>query len=99
MISESQVNELLERRASKQAEKEKIIENAEEYRVAVNKIFTTPEGEIFYKYLVKFCRVYGYEGMGNTVKMVEDNGRRAVFLEAVRPFLNKETRVKLEDIV
>lgn len=99
MISESMISEFLQRRKDEEEKKQKIIENEQEYRDVVNRIFTSEDGQIFYKYMLKFCRVHTYDQTGNALNIVKDDARRAVFLEAIRAYLNKETRVKLEDIV
>ncbi len=99
IVNQSVINDILEKRAQKRVQEEQIVENVEEYKAALEKIFTSEDGKIFYKYLARYCRLHTVEEGLNTVRMVEDNGKRSVFLKGIRPFLSKSTLIKLEEIV
>lgn len=91
MINEGMINDIIEKRKEAENLKNKIVQNEAEYKAAVQRLFSTEDGMYFYKYLYSFCAMDRYEAAGNTVKMIEDNGRRSVFIEAIAKYLDKPT--------
>lgn len=96
MINESVVNEILAKREEERRQNEIIVKNKEEYSRALNGIFSTEDGALFYKYLVKICKIYTIGEYASPVTELEERGRRRLFLEYIRKYLNKDLLIKLE---
>lgn len=97
LVRPSMIDELLKRRKEHDEVLEAIKQHEEEYREAVNIVMNTQAGRIFHKYLKLICRADSYDVSGNGYKLIEDNGRRRVYFECIRPFMEKETIAKLEE--
>lgn len=72
------------------------LENVEDYRMAVNGMAATPNGELFFKTLIKACGVFDPKHSTDALALIEDNAKRNVYLEFIRPFLEPEIRKELE---
>ena len=72
------------------------VEQLEEWKASVNRLAASPDGRVFIRAMLEFSG-YNLPGdIGNTVKMVEDNGKQAFYKRWVRPFLSKELRIEVE---
>jgi hypothetical protein len=72
-------------------------EEVEEYKRCLEIVFNSPAGLYFAVKLLKYCGIYTYDQNLNPAKMVEDAGKRRVYLELIRPYLSKETLMKVEN--
>lgn len=64
---------------------------------SINGIFSTEFGIHFGKLLIKYCRVFSPDNTANPQQMLEDAGKRKVYLEFIRPYLDKDIKSKLEE--
>lgn len=92
----SALQRISESRSEEKQLKERIIHNEDEYKKALNKMLNTPEGKMFYQYLVKYSGLYAVNTSLNAAQLLEDNGKKRFLLEMVRPFLYPETLTELE---
>lgn len=92
----SALAKISEKRSEEEKQKERIIHNEEEYKKALNKMLSTPEGKMFYQYLVKYSGIYAVNTSLNAAQLLEENGKKRFLLEMVRPFLYPETLIELE---
>lgn len=98
MINEhSIVDAMAKREEERQKQQEVVIENIEEYRVALNRIFSMNEGKLLAKYLLRFCMVFNDDAQLNPAKLIEDKGKRAVYLKMIRPFLDRQIKQEVEN--
>lgn len=74
----------------------KIAENVAEWQRCVNVVFSSPEGQYFAKYLIKYINIHGWGDCKNPNQLLEDNGKRRVYLELIRPYLDETTRKAIE---
>jgi len=97
MINEhSIVDAMAKRESDRQKQQEIVIENIEEYKVALNRIFSMNEGKLLAKYLLRFCMVFNDDAQLNPAKLIEDKGKRAVWLKMVRPYLDRQLIMEIE---
>lgn len=75
----------------------RIKEEQELFVKSLEKVFSTDFGVVFGKYLIKYCQVFTPEDTANPQKMIENAGKRKVYLELIRPYLSKELKIELED--
>lgn len=93
----SVVDALAKKQAERDKQQEVVIENIEEYKIALNRIFSMNEGKLFAKYLLRFCMVFNDDTQLNPAKLIEDKGKRAVYLKMVRPFIDKQLIMEIEN--
>ena len=92
----SKVSEALERMAGKDAAEEKFIDDLEEWKKCVQSIAGSPNGTQFLKVMVRHMGLYAPPNTANTVKMVEDAGKRGFYLNFVRPYLTATHKGEIE---
>lgn len=93
----SVIGEMEKRQAEREQAKEIQIENEKEYRVAVNKIFSSNEGKMLAKYMLRFNGVFQAYTQLNPAKIVEEAVLRSYYLKMIRPYLDKKIRMEIEN--
>lgn len=95
--SPSVIDKINKQRAEQdRVEKEKLKEL--KYRkAAVNAVFSTPNGKVLWRHLMDFCGIFAHDDQLNPAKLIEDRGKRAVILQALRPLIDKKTLEQLEN--
>lgn len=66
------------------------------YKDALNNLASTENGRIFLKCLLAYCKVFDYNNSVNPTLEVVDATKRKVWLEMIRPYLEKENIKKVE---
>lgn len=74
------------------------VENEKEYKEAINRLFSTPDGEFLAKYLIKYSGIFVAEPSTNPLQMAENNGKKLVYLRLVRGYLDNSLKHKLESL-
>lgn len=88
-MSTDRIEDILARR-EKAKEKETITqEEMAEYAEVVNKLFSTPEGKYFLNKMIKYCGIYSFDNRVDAVTLIEEKGRRGVYLSMIRPYLDQ----------
>jgi hypothetical protein len=95
-FAQSTVTRLLNEAADRKRQEEITKEELEELKKCVNRIFASRDGQFFGKCLVRFCGVFKVDTETNSVKLVEDNGKKKVYLQFIRPLLDKTLRMEIE---
>jgi hypothetical protein len=90
------VKKLSEREEQRKKQQEVVIERADEWKEALNRLLNTDDGKLLAKYLIKFCRVFAPDNSSNQIELVENNGKRKVYLELIRPYLFNQTIKDIE---
>lgn len=99
MIEEKSIVDLLaKRQEEREKQQEVIVENIEEYKLSLNRIFAMNEGKILAKYMLRFSGVFADDNQLNPAKLIEDKGKRAYYLKMIRPFLDPQLRMELENL-
>lgn len=93
----SVIERLVKDRKDKAHNREKVIENIEEWKKAINRICGTHDGQLLIKYMIRHNGLYNVDNSINHAKMIEDNGKKKVYLELIRPFLKSDIINKLEN--
>jgi len=95
-------NSIVDVMARRQEEREKaneiVIERIEDYKAALNNIFSSADGKYFAQYLLKFCGIFNDDIQLNPAKLVEDKGKKSVYLKMIRPYLEREVRKEIENL-
>lgn len=94
---DSIVDELARRQQEREKSEQVVIENQEEYKLALNRIFSMNEGKLMAKYLLKFCAIFSDDLQLNPAKLIEDKGKKSVYLRMIRPYLEPAIRAELEN--
>lgn len=71
-------------------------EEIAEFKIVLNRLASSPDGQYFFRKLIRFAGIYSFDKDINPAKMMEDRGKRKSYLELVRPYLTFETRIALE---
>lgn len=71
-------------------------EEEADYRAALNRLASSPDGQYFFNKMIRYCGINTFDKVLNPAKLVENEGKRKVFLELVRPYLNKEILNELD---
>lgn len=90
------VDALAKKAAEREKSQEVVIENIEEYKQALNMVFSTNEGKLVMKYLLRHSGIFNDDAQLDAAKLVEGKGRKSVYLKMIRPFLDKQLRMELE---
>lgn len=90
------IDDILRKREQRKHDEAILKEEIEQYTNAVNRLFSSEDGKFFLKKLVMYCGVNSFDKQLNPAKLIEDSGKRKVFLELIRPFLDKTIRAELE---
>ena len=95
-LSKSSIDDLLKKRA--EAEKEVVLaqEEVQDYTDCINRLFSSDDGKFFLNKLKRACGLNLFDKEINPAKLIEDRGRRAVWFELVRPYLDKSLLRELE---
>lgn len=94
-VSPDSLNRMMERKKKHDLNKARYLERLEEYKVVVNRLFSTPDGKYFLNDLIDYCGIHSFDQQLNPAKLVEDAGKRKVFLEMIRPHLDKTILMEL----
>lgn len=85
----SSIDKQLEKRQQTEEQKRLLREEIEDYRKVANAIFSTPNGLYLLNKLKRACAINSFDNKLNPAKLVEDNGRRAVWFELIQPHVDK----------
>lgn len=69
-------------------------EEVKEYSDSINRLFETRDGQFFLKKLIRYTGVFSFDSKIDGAKLVEDAGKRKVFLELILPYLDKKLIAK-----
>lgn len=92
----STVKKLLEQSKEREHVQELTAEEESEYKIAIQKLFDTPEGILFGRMLIKQTGIHSTKPCVNPTRMVEENAVKVVYNTLVRKYLDKEQIIKLE---
>ncbi len=90
------IGKLLESKQNQEHQQALLAEEIEQYRLSLNRIFSSPDGKLFLKKIVKYCGINTFDTQLNPAKLIEDAGKRKVYLELIRPYLDKTILMELE---
>lgn len=93
----SVVQKLLEKGLEKNKREEIVIDRIDDYKAALDRIFDSPDGQYFAKYLLRFIGLYADPSALNPAGLIEDKGKRAVYLKMIRPYLSRDVIMKIEN--
>lgn len=88
-FSHGSIDKLLDKRKQQEHQQELLKEEVEDFRKVVNALFSTPNGLYFLNKLKRACAVNSFDNKLNPAKLVEDNGRRAVWFMLIQPHVDK----------
>ncbi len=72
------------------------LENAGEYRKALNSIGSSPNGQFVLKYMIKALGVFTVKPNRDGMALVADKANRDFYLTMIRPYLDKDLRQEIE---
>jgi hypothetical protein len=90
------VDKVLQDRAAREDQAIIIAENIEEYKKALNGMAGSEYGRFVLRKLIRYCGIHTFDTRPDPVKALEDNGKRKVYLELIRPYLDAEIRAEIE---
>lgn len=93
----STVERLIQQQAEKRKQQDIVIEREKEWKDVVNRLFSTDDGRYFAKYLLKDMRLFTADEHVNPAQEIEDRGRRRFYLKYIRPYLDRDVRVNVEN--
>lgn len=83
-------------RDERQSHEEKIIENIQAFKGALNAVAATPDGHLVLKTLIKACGVFAVKPNRDGMALVGDKALRDLYLSLFRPHLDANIRQELE---
>ncbi len=95
MEEKSTVERLLEQSQANEHQEALVKENVEQLKTAVNRIFSSPDGEFFFKFLRKGLRVDVVDRDFNPMALAGDKALRNIYL-SIWKLLDADVRQKLE---
>lgn len=91
----STLDKILERKAEQERKEAIIAEEVADYKAVLERICSSPDGQFIMKKLIRYCGVFSFDHKIDGGKLVEDAGKRKVFLELFYPYLSKPTLTKI----
>lgn len=95
-FSHDSIDKMTQKRKEQKELELRIKEEEEEYRIVINRIFASDDGKYFLNKLKRSCGLNTFDKEINPAKLIEDRGRRAVWFELIRPYLDKSILMQLE---
>lgn len=95
--STDSIDVMLQRRQEKEKQELLLKEEIEEYRVVLNRLFSSPDGQYFLKKLIKYCGIYLFDNAPPDGRLAEEKGKRKVYLELIRPYLHTTVRQQVDN--
>lgn len=92
----SSIDKLAEAKENRKKQEALLAEEVHQYREVLNRLFASPDGQFFLKKLIKYCGVYSFDNSINPTKDVKDAERRKVYLELIRPYLDKTILMEIQ---
>ncbi len=90
----------LSKMLAQKAEREKTLlkkkEKTADYLAAINRLFSSPDGKYFLNEMKNTCGVNLFDNEINPAKLIEDAGRRKVWFELIRPYLDVQILRELD---
>lgn len=96
MQESNSVESALQRIKSKQEREVRLKEEAEQYKAALNHVASTENGQIVLKAILAYCGIFSDEKL-NAQDLLEAQGKRSVYLKAIRPYLDRQIRSLIEN--
>lgn len=87
---------LIASRVKNKEQKEKVIENMEEFKKALNGVAASPNGNYVLKIFIKALGVFAVKPNCDGMSLVKDKALREFYLSFIRPYLDDEIRQDLE---
>lgn len=95
------VKSIVDKMASQQQTQDeavqKTLENEKEWKAVVNRMLDTPDGRYFMKYMLRYAKLFAIDNPHYQVLNIETTGKRKVYLELIRPYLDHALRAELEN--
>lgn len=89
--------DLLRERREAQANQQAIAKEHEaDYKIALNGVASTPNGELVLKTLIRVMGVFALEQQVSPASAFENGIKRNIYLRFIRPYLDATLRSKLE---
>ncbi len=95
-LSQGSIDELLKKRAEKEKQLVLAKEEEDDYIVCINRLFSSDDGKYFLNKLKRACGLNLFDKEINPAKLIEDAGRRKVWFELIRPYLDVSIQRELE---
>jgi hypothetical protein len=71
-------------------------EEIEAHKAALNRLFSSPDGQYFLNKLLRYANLTSFDKVLNPAKLVEDRGRQSIWFELIRPYIDKSIRSELD---
>lgn len=95
-LSHSSIDAINERKGEREAQELAIKAASEELKVCMNRLFDTSDGKHFLNCMIGYCGINLFDKEINPAKLIEDKGKRQVWLEFIRPHLDKSILAELD---
>lgn len=92
----AQATDILKRMQGMEKAQEFKIHQIEEWKAALNRVASTPDGQLFITAMIQFSGYHNDDAVINATKMVEDKGKQAFYKRWVRPYLDPLLRKEIE---
>lgn len=89
-------DELTERLRARKEEGEFKIEELEKWKLCVNGMASTENGQLFLKSMLQHSGIFAPASVRDTSRSIEAGIRAAFYMKCVRPFLNSKLREAIE---
>lgn len=83
-------------RKKQQQADEIIIERIEDWKETLNRLASSPDGQTFFKMMLKASNLFSPVAGKDTVQAVVDKQRQDFYLRHVRPYLDRSVRGEIE---
>lgn len=95
--SHSSIDKIEAAREEQKAQELAVKAASEELKLCMNRLFGTPDGKHFLNCMIGYCGINLFDKEINPAKLIEDKGKRQVWLEFIRPHLDKAILAELDN--
>lgn len=85
-------------RHERERKKAQVDEDIKEFKRVTKKLFSSPYGRYWLKRLITWSGVFDDDVELNPAKLIEDKGRKSVYLTFIRPYLDPVTKAEMDKL-
>lgn len=89
-------DDLLEAATAREAQKELVIERIEDWKKTLNRLASSPDGQLLFTYMLRACNLFTPGAPKDTVQAVVDKQRQDFYLRFCRPYIDPSIRKEFE---
>lgn len=93
-VTKDMIDKIMKQRAEQAHRQAVTDEEVKDFCGTVNRIFSSPDGQILLKKMIRFSGLFAFDKTIDGAKMLKHEGRKEMITELLLPYLNREYLAK-----